>query len=181
MKRTRLFLLAAFGLSIAFTSCNNYGEYGRQKAYNNATTADSEAFKFYKTAFEKMTYAVDFAKYSSNLGNSEIQALNNRILEVYPAYLTEMEAMAADDQVVLPDPGMPAFTVPSAFQVDSVTVFDPAAYASYMEKEHAEILKEFKRASRNTDLDVREYAKERLPVIEELYKLSGGTTEEGGH
>lgn len=182
MKRTRLFLLAAFGLGMVFTSCNNYGEYGRQKLYNNATHADSEAFTFYKTSYEKVSQAIEFANYLETVETTaDLQELRNRILEVYPDLLVEMEAIATADQVLLPDPGMHAFTVPNDFVVDSVAAFDPQVYMTYAAREQGAILEQFNRASRNTNLAVRKFAGDNLSTIQELYTLAGGVVEENSH
>lgn len=180
MKKRSFVLVAILGLGLGVSSCNNPGDVTKQQLYNNATLVDSEAFNFFKGVHEKGTNAIEMANYSNSQGaTGEIKAYNDKVLEVMPAILTEMETLAADFQVVLPDPGLIRFEAP--VEGDSTQVFGQDTYKRVYTEDAAFIYDQFKRLSRNTVKEVRAFGQEKLPIAEELYKLSGGTIDQVGH
>jgi hypothetical protein len=210
MKRTRLFLIGALGIVLGFSSCGGYsdGKMTNRQLYNNETFVDSEGFTFFKTAHEKAAYELAHARYAiTNGATGDAKALAERIIAVYGEMVPEMEALAADKQVVLPDPGALVFNA-EELQEEAATgdstalateetsaststsastgasgnaTFDADAYLAHVKTQQAEILNQFKRASRNTEKDVRKYASEKLETVKELYKLAGGSTDEQAH
>lgn len=191
MKQTRLFLIGALGIGIAFSSCGySDGQMTKRQLYNNETFADSEAFTFFKTAHEKAAYELAHARYALEQGaTADSRALAEKIIAVYSEMLPELEQLAADKQVIVPDPGALVFKVESediTVDTDSLTTvetrsFDGSAYVAHVQKEQAEILNQFQRASRNTDKDVRKYCTDRLETIKEIYTMAGGEIDDNSH
>lgn len=207
MKRTRLFLIGAMAITVTFASCGyDNGKVGKEQLYNNATFVDTEGFTFLKTAHEKAAYELAHAQYALNQGVSgEAQALAEKIVATYTDLLPELDELGAEKQVIANDPGAFVFnaeahydlgteasTLPAeeedtaetpeeAPTVTAAAGFDQQAYLAHVQKEQAEILNQFERASRNTDKDLRKFAVDRLDIIKEIYTLAGGQVDEGAH
>lgn len=191
MKRTKLFLIGALGIGAAFSSCGySDGQMTKRQLYNNETFVDSEAFTFFKTAHEKAAYELAHARYALEQGGTEAsRALAEKIISTYTEMLPELEQLAAEKQVILPDPGALTFKVETtdAMEADSLestpvqAAFDGEAYLAHVQREQAEILNQFRRVSRNTDKDVRKYSNDKLITIEEIYELAGGSVDNDSH
>ena len=186
MKRTRLFLIGAMAIGVTLASCGGYGDnIGKQQLYNNATLVDTEGFIFFKTAHEKAAYELAHAQYALSQGVSgEARILAEKIVATYTALLPVIDSLAAEKQVIANDPGALVFSVaPDTASTDSLTVvaFNQESYMAHVQKEQAEILNQFKRASRNTDKDLRKFTSEQLEIIKEIYTLAGGHVDESHH
>lgn len=191
-------MIGALGIGIAYTSCGySTGEMTKRQLYNNETFVDSEGFTFFKTVYEKAAYELAHARYAlTQGGTAESRALAEKIIATYTDMLPELEQLAANKHVIVPDPGALSFNAETAvadleptntLQTDSlestqpIVAFDGAAYIAHVQKEQAEILNQFTRASRNTDQDVRKYTGDRLEAIKEIYVLAGGEVSESAH
>lgn len=184
MKRRSLFLIGALGLSIAFYSCGNSDQVTKQQLYNNATLVDSEGFTFFKTSHEKIAYELEYANYAASVSSSsQVKGLADKLQEVYGSMLPELEELAASKQVVLPDPGALVFNAEDFnLEADSVQApFDEQAYLAHALKAQKEILNQFKRASRNTDKELRQYSADRLEAVKSAFVQAGGEEDAGGH
>lgn len=182
MKRTTLFLISGLSLGVVLSSCNNEGSANKQQLYNNYTKTDTEGFTFFKSVHEKAMFEMEFAKYAATVSNDpKIASISEKISSVYTEMIPQLEELAAEAQVILPDPGTPEFEVPVLFALDTAASFDVDKYLKHLAKQQKEIVKQFKRASRNTNQSIRKYAGEKLPVVEELYVFVGGESDKGGH
>lgn len=184
MKRTGLFLMGALAIGFACSSCGNADQVGKQQLYSNATLVDSEGFTFFKTTYEKAAYELAHAQYALGQGvSADAKAIADQVVATYTALLPELEQLAADKQVVVPDPGALTFNASEASAVeDSVAVqFDAASYVAHVQKEHKELINQFKRVSRNTDKDLRKFGSENIAAIKEIYTLAGGHEDESAH
>lgn len=186
MKRTRLFLMGAFAIGFAVASCGyaDQNKITKEQLYSNATHVDSEGFTFFKTTYEKAAYELAHAQYALGQGVSgDAKAIADKIVATYPDLLPELEQLAAKKQVIVPDPGALMFTAPEAYAAEDSTAvsFDAEAYVLHVQKEHKELINQLKRASRNTDQDLRKFGAEKIAAIKEIYALSGGHEEESSH
>lgn len=176
-------LVAVFGASTLLGGCGHSGEtVGRDKLYNNATDVDSEGFTFLKTVHEKAVLATQLAEYVQSVPASpEAKELAAGVIETFNAAIPELEDLARTHHVVLPDPGMPAFTVPNHFAADSLAGFNSAAYIEHVQQEQGLILEQLQRAERNTISELRAYAKAQLPRVKDLFAAAGGQQDHGAH
>lgn len=209
MKRTRLFLIGAMAITVTFASCGyDNGKVGKEQLYNNATFVDSEGFTFFKTAHEKAAYELAHAQYALSQGASgDARTLAEKIVATYTDLLPGLEELGAEKQVIADDPGALVFKAEEHYAVrgtassaqtdeidaetDSIasiatedvaqSAFDQDRYMEHVQKEQAAILKQFERASRNTDKDVRKFSQDRLDVMKEIYTLAGGHVDEHAH
>src|SRR5690606_32894371 len=110
MRLHTISFVAAFGAVTLLGGCGHSREsVGRDKLYNNATNADSEAFTFLKTVHEKAVFETQLATYvQSAPASSAAKELAAEVVKTYDAIIPELEDLAATYYVILPDPGMPA-------------------------------------------------------------------------
>lgn len=186
MKTTKLFLTGALAI-IGFmaSSCGQSDEVNRQHLYNNASLVDSEGMTFFKVAHEKAAYELAQANQVLTQGVSgDAKAVAEQIVATYSELLPAMEELAAKNHVILPDPGALVFS--NSVETDStdsvaVTGVDVNNYVAHVQREHKELMNQFKRASRNTNKDVRSFGADHLAAIENIYAMAGGQVDEGAH
>ncbi len=183
MRFQTISFVAAFGAVTLLGACGHSGEsVGRDKLYNNATNADSEAFTFLKTVHEKAVFEIQLAAYvQSAPASPAAKELAGDVVKTYDAIVPELEDLAASQHVILPDPGMPAFAVPNHFAVDSLAGFNSAAYIEHVQHEQGAILEQLGRLSRNTSKALKVYAVDRLPAVKTLFAAAGGVEDHGAH
>ncbi len=184
MKLRNIFLVALPLAAATVSSCTTHsGEsVTRDKLYSNATDVDSEGFTFFKSVYEKAAHEVALAKYvQSSAASAEAKKLAAGIVETYEPFFSELEELATSFYVVLPSPGMPTFSVPEHFAADSLGGVDSQGYIAHAQHEQGAILEQFKRMDRNTSKVLKAYAKEKLPVVKELFALAGGHEDHGAH
>lgn len=183
MRRSKLFFIAAIGGVLFLGSCGNSSEKANKSLlYNNATSVDSEGLDFFKTVHEKAGFELALAKHAASASTStEVKALAAKVTEVYGEMIPELERIATEASVVLPDPGTPAFQIPEKLALDSLGGFDNQTYLDHFVHVQKDILNQFKRADRNTYIPLNNYAGDKLPVIKELYAMAGGEEDHGAH
>ncbi|WP_257670076.1 hypothetical protein [Parapedobacter tibetensis] len=179
----RTSIIAAIAAITLFGSCRNLGEpYGRDKLYNNATNIDFEGFTFFKTVHEKAVFETHLAKHvQSAPASPAAKEVAAKVIETYEEVIPELENLAVESLVILPDPGMPVFTVPHHFAADSLGSFDSEGYIAHVQHEQQIILEQLSRVDHNTVKSLNRYAKEKLPLVNELYALTGGKEDHGAH
>lgn len=181
MKKSNLLAIAALGLGVMLSSCQTEGEASRQHMYNNASKVDNEGFTFLKTVHEKAGYELAYSEYAAtNSGSAEIKALSDSIAGVYADLLPQLEELAAKLHVVLPDPGQLVFSG-EELALDSEHVLTAEGYKHHFVHEQETIVDQFKRASRNTNANLRALANEQLPKAKSLYAQAGGVESHGAH
>lgn len=170
--------IAALGLGVFFASCNSESGANKEQLYNNATKVDSEGYTFFKTVYQKASYELAYAEYAA--ANGAPASLTNNIKALYAEMLPELESLASEAHVIVPDPGQLVFSADELFS-DSTQVFVAADYQNRFVKEQQLLVDQFKRASRNTYKPLRAYAQEALPRIQQLYADAGGEAAPGAH
>lgn len=171
MRKSNLLAVAALGLSVFFASCSTEGQTDKRQLYNNESKVDTEGYTFFKTVHEKAAYELAFAEYAA--ANGAPKSLTDSISAIYVSMLPELETIAAEAQIVLPDPGQLRFSAEELFG-DSTRVFTVSDYQSRFVNEQHLLVDQFKRGSRNTYKPLREYAQNKLSQIEQLYAQAGG-------
>ncbi len=165
MKKTGLTasLLASAYLVI---SCSGSGyQTGKNVLLNNATGADTEAFEFLTTVYEKGTHESALARQvAAQSVSSQVKEIAARVTGFYEEVLPEIESLATQTKVLIPAPGMPAFET-----TDTVAINEKEYLHSTLHEQKL-VLDQFKRADRNTHKGINAYAKERLGQMEELYE-----------
>lgn len=181
MKLSALSLFLVGG-AITLSACSS-GDQTANKAqlYNNMTSVDSEGFDFLKTVHEKAVSEVERANYVESVSSSPaVKELAKKVVDTYKGIIPELEEIATEAHVILPDPGA-AIWSPEELAEDSLAGFDDQQYIAHVQREQKLILEQFKRADRNTYPALNTYAAERLPAIQELYVLAGGEEDPGAH
>lgn len=176
-------LIPSLILVLGLGSCTKHaGEpVSRRVLYNNETNVDTEGYVFFKTAHEKAVYETELAKYvQSSTAPAAAKELAAKVVGTYEQMIPELEGLAERFFVVLPDPGVPGFSVPH-HATDSLNSFNSDAYIEHVRHEQGAMLEQFSRIERNTAKPLRAYAHEKLPAVKELFALAGGKEDHGAH
>src|SRR5690606_20000677 len=170
-------LLMALPLAVAATSCTRHaGEPARRSLlFNNETNIDSDGYLFLLSVHEKAVSGVKAAEQIQSASAPEAtKALASKINSLYGEMIPELEKLAEDFHVLLPDPGLPGFSMPHHFSSDSVSSgIDNESFLAYAQHEQGAILDQFQRVDRNTSKVLKKYAREKLTAVKEIYKLAG--------
>jgi gas vesicle protein len=147
-------------------SCSGSGYQTRKSLLlNNETATDTEAFQFLKTVYEKGTHESALARQvAAQSVSSQVKEVAERVSGFYEEVLPEIESLAAQTDVLIPAPGMPAF------EVNDTVAINEKEYLHNTLHEQKLVLDQFKRADRNTHKAINAYAKGKLEQIEELYE-----------
>lgn len=176
------FLVAASLLVLG--SCTRHaGEPVRRGTlYNNESHVDTEGYTFFKLVHGKGQFETQLAKHmQSGSASAEAKDLARKIVETYEPIVTELEGIAGEFSVVLPDRGLPGFAVPHHFDTDTLGNVNSAGYIAHVQHEQAAILEQFKRLSRNTNKELQHFAEEKMPAVKALFTAAGGQEEHGAH
>lgn len=194
MKLNTFLVTTACVGTLLVTSCNDSMK-ERQLRYTHTTDADGDAYQFFQIVGRKVPYEIDYASYVEGTSvSAQTKSLASKIKEEFSSILPELDALATERNVDFPIKGALAFASPDSNPtVDNNTVdslqtvgeAEPARvvtdenYLQHVKSQLATVKDQFKRVSRNTDKDLRDYAASKLEVLDELYHLAGG--EVSGH
>ncbi len=165
MKKTGL-TVSLFAAAYLAVSCSGSGYQTRKnQLLNNVTGVDTEAFEFLKTVYEKGTHESERARrVAAQAVSGQVKDIAGRVSGLYDGILPEIERLAAETEVLIPAPGMPA--LPPA----DTTAMAESDYLHTTLHEQKLILDQFKRADRNTHKGINAYAKDKLADVEQLYQ-----------
>lgn len=195
LKLNTFLIAAACAGTLLATSCSPSAN-EKQLKYTHTTLVDGDAYQFFQIVGEKVPYEIGYAAYVEGTSTSaQIKTLAGTIREEFASILPDLNELAADKQVDFPIRGAQAFVSPDSVHAvvntldttQAVTQAQPVAvnsdedYLNHAKLQLAEIKKQFKRLSRNTDKDLRDYAASKLETIDELYQLAGGKLDAHAH
>lgn len=187
MRLDKISLVAACAV-FSLSSCIKHpGEPVRRDVlYNNETDVDSEGFSFFKFVHETAVYEVGLAnQVQSTTTSAKARELANKVIETYEPIIPELEKLAGEAYVVLPDPGAVAWAAGRAGapgdSLQMANAVNEANYIAHVQERQRLILDQFNRIDRNTHRGLSRYATEKLPVIQELYAMAGGSEDHGAH
>lgn len=190
MKLDKISLIAA-GAVLMLSSCVQHP--GEPLLYNNQTKVDTEGFRFFKIVHEAVVYEVGLANHISATATSpDVKKLANQVIETYQPVIPELVELATTEYVILPDPGAvvwrangmdaPDDSLQTADMANErADVINEQNYVAHVQQKQALIVEQFNRLSRNTNRQLRDYAAEKLPTVQELYALAGGEADHGAH
>ncbi len=170
MKKTALYSLALFAGVNLLSSCGRSGYFTTNNHLrNDVTGVDTEGFRFFKTTYEKAAHGAELAKFVGTLNASaNVKELAGQIASVYDSILPNVLGIAEKNHVLLPDPGMPAFEVPSQIGGKDSIAFNERAYLKEALKIQEELTEQFEVVSENTLPALNAYARIELPKMEKL-------------
>lgn len=197
MKLNTLLIAAAFAGTFLTMSCNRTAQ-EKQLKYTHTTLVDGDAYQIFQIVGAKMPYEVDYATYAEGVASSaQARELAGKVKEVFTDILPNLDELATKNQVDFPIRGAKEFEAPienqSVVEADSIQTdaavapavvaetYSNEGYVLHVRNELAEIKKQFKRLSRNTNRELRDYAASQLDRLDELYKLAGGQEDEHAH
>lgn len=177
------FIVAASVLVLGSCAKHSGETVRRGTLFNDETYVDSEGFEFFKSVHRKARFETALAKHvqSISTASSEARELAGKIAGTYEPVAAELEELAGDFSVILPDPGEAGFVAPGNFATDSVGTFDNAGYLAHAQHEQKVILEQFNRLSRNTNKELKKYAEEKAPAVKEVFAAAGGQEDHSAH
>lgn len=197
MKLNTLLIAAACAGTFMMTSCNPTAQENQLK-YTHTTLVDGDAYQIFQIVGEKIPYEADYATYAEGVASSaQAKELAGKVKEVFTDIIPNLDTLATRFQVGFPIRGAKEFSASTELQAVAVTetdstatdvapaplakVYSDESYVHHVQHEVAEIKKQFKRLSRNTNKDLRDYAASQLERLDELYKLAGGQEDDHSH
>ncbi|TDS17280.1 hypothetical protein [Sphingobacterium paludis] len=203
MKFKTLFV-AGVCASALLASCNPQTAKENQLKYTHTSLADGDAFQFFEIVGAKVVYEADYAKYAQTAATSaQVRQLAAKAQEVYAAIIPGLDSLAILKQVDFPVKGAQPFAAPhetvhsAAHQnhaADSATAdlhatashdhagaYSDESYMHHVQHEAAAIKDQFERLTRNTDKDLRSFAKANVEKVNELFVMAGGKEDAHAH
>lgn len=191
MKFNTLFV-ATICAGTLLSSCVNKTAQERQLKYTQATLIDGDAFAAIQIVGEKIQAGAQYAQHAEASGDEKSQEVAGKVKAYYAQLIPELDRIAIISQMDFPIKGIPAIeetrdateenTSDSTAVVEDITkVHKETDYVQHAQHEVAEIKKQLTRLARNTNKDLRNFAKTQLPAVNELYTTIGGKEEEHAH
>jgi|GEM_PF-882514 len=187
MRLNKISLVAACAV-VSLSGCVRHpGESVRRDVlFSNETDVDSEGFTFLKVVHETAVYELALAnQIQSTAASPKAREVANKVIAVYEPIVPDLEQLAGESFVVLPDPGAVAWTTGRAGapgdSLQMAGAVNETNYLAHVQERQKMLLDQFNRVNRNTHRQLRRYAADKIPAIQELYALSGGAADHGAH
>ncbi|MCL4637806.1 MULTISPECIES: DUF4142 domain-containing protein [Olivibacter] len=167
-RKIALFGLSTFACVLSMSSCTSVGEHkaSAELYYTNITKADTEEYRFYRTVYQLANEEIEFANIISQRGsNASVKSLATNLSTQYKDVLAKVQELATKSDVLIPFPAMHSLELPAGLDSAQASILDKEFLKHSLHNQEA-ILHQFEGAARTTDVSVRKYAKEALPVLE---------------
>lgn len=193
MKLNTLFV-AAICAGTLLNSCVNKTAQERQLAYTQTSLVDGDAFFAIQKIGEAALVGSQYAERAGASADANGQAVAGKVKSFYDQLIPELDRIATLVQVDFPIKGIPAIDAEESVEADTAstdTTDDVAQevaapqthgdYVSQAQDEIAIIKEQLKRMTRNTNVDIQQFAKAQLETANELFTAIGGKEEAHAH
>lgn len=192
-------LVAAVLASTSLSSCIFETAKERQSKYTQTTLVDGDAYAFFRQVGSIAPYELSYAEHVAKVGNAQAKDVATKISSFFNEILPEMDSLATKNQVDFPILGTQQYVAAETTEVNSTleetdttvdsvdvvaTVEEPqesseAAYSDEAYLQHAQeqiavVKEQFRRLSRNTNRELRDFAQSKNETIAELFTAIGG-------
>lgn len=181
MKFNTLFV-AAVCASALLVSCNPKTATDNQLKFTHTTLVDGDAYQAFQIVGAKAVYETDYAAYAETVASSaQAKQVAAKTKEVYTSLISVLDSLAIVNQVDFPIKGAEVFkaeqfaaVADSADTEATAKTYSDNAYVQHAQHEAAAIKEQVERLTRNTNVGIRDFAREHLEKVKELYTLTGG-------
>ena len=192
MKLNTLFV-AAICAGTLLNSCVNKTAQERQLAYTQTSLVDGDAFFAIQKIGEAALVGSQYAERAGASADANGQAVAGKVKAFYDQLIPELDRIATLVQVDFPIKGIPAIDAEESVEADTAStdttnvaqeVAAPQTngdYVSQAQDEIAIIKEQLKRMTRNTNVDIQQFAKAQLETANELFTAIGGKEEAHAH
>ena len=199
-------LVAAVLASTSLSSCVFKTADENQLKYTHTTLVDGDAYAFFRQVGSIAPYEVSYAQHVSTVGNAQAKDAAAKASKFFSDILPQMDSLATKYHVDFPILGTEKFTGPgeeniavepnaAPVVVQDSTIADTAAplvlqhakvysdaeYLSHIQHQVALVKEQFKRLSRNTNKDLRDFAQGQTETIAQLFTAVGGKEDAHAH
>lgn len=192
MKLNTLFV-AAICAGTLLNSCVNKTAQERQLAYTQTSLVDGDAFFAIQKIGEAALVGSQYAERAGASADANGQAVAGKVKAFYDQLIPELDRIATLMQVDFPIKGIPAIDAEESVEADTAStdttnvaqeVAAPQTHGDYVSQAQDEIAiikEQLKRMTRNTNVDIQQFAKAQLETANELFTAIGGKEEAHAH
>lgn len=192
MKLNTLFV-AAICAGTLLNSCVNKTAQERQLAYTQTSLVDGDAFFAIQKIGEAALVGSQYAERAGASADANGQAVAGKVKAFYDQLIPELDRIATLVQVDFPIKGIPAIDSEESVEADTAStdttnvaqeVAAPQTHGDYVSQAQDEIAiikEQLKRMTRNTNVDIQQFAKAQLETANELFTAIGGKEEAHAH
>lgn len=192
MKLNTLFV-AAICAGTLLNSCVNKTAQERQLAYTQTSLVDGDAFFAIQKIGEAALVGSQYAERAGASADANGQAVAGKVKSFYDQLIPELDRIATLVQVDFPIKGIPAIDAEESVEADTAStdttdvaqeVAAPQTHRDYVSQAQDEIAiikEQLKRMTRNTNVDIQQFAKAQLETANELFTAIGGKEEAHAH
>lgn len=192
MKLNTLFV-AAICAGTLLSSCVNKTAQERQLAYTQTSLVDGDAFFAIQKIGEAALVGSQYAERAGASADANGQAVAGKVKSFYDQLIPELDRIATLMQVDFPIKGIPAIDAEESVEADTAStdttnvaqeVAAPQTHGDYVSQAQDEIAiikEQLKRMTRNTNVDIQQFAKAQLETANELFTAIGGKEEAHAH
>ncbi|WP_156306993.1 hypothetical protein [Sphingobacterium endophyticum] len=199
-------LVAAVLASTSLSSCVFKTADENQLKYTHTTLVDGDGYAFFRQVGSIAPYEVSYAQHVATVGNAQAKDAAAKASKFFSDILPQMDSLATKYHVDFPILGTEKFTGPgeeniavepnaAPVVVQDSTIADTAAplvlqhakvysdaeYLSHIQHQVALVKEQFKRLSRNTNKDLRDFAQGQTETIAQLFTAVGGKEDAHAH
>ncbi|MFZ4260761.1 hypothetical protein ACFRAE_01875 [Sphingobacterium sp. HJSM2_6] len=205
MKLNTLFVTAILA-STTLSSCVFKTADENQLKYTHTTLVDGDAYVILREVGSIAPYELDYAKHVATVGNAQAKDAANKVSAFFSEMIPQMDTLGVKLHFDFPILGQEKFVAPSAHaavtaavEADSTadstavhahhdhagaahgTGYSDAGYLQHAQHQVAIVKKQLGRLSRNTNVDLRNFAQSKLESVAALYTALGGKEDAHGH
>lgn len=199
-------LVAGVLASATLSSCVFKTAEENQLKYTHTTLVDGDAYAFFRQVGSIAPYEVSYAEHVSQVGNAQAKDAAAKVSKFFGDVLPQLDSLATKYHVDFPILGTEKYTgsgseniavEPNAAPVvvedstiaDSVApvvlqhaaVYSDQAYLTHIQHQVALVKEQFRRLSRNTNKDLRDFAQAQTETVAELFTAVGGKADAHAH
>jgi len=203
MKLNTLIVATVFA-STTLSSCVFKTADERQLKYTHTTLVDGDAYAFFRNVGTIAPYEVSYADHVSKAGNPHAKEVAGKVSQFFVELLPEMDRLATKFHVDFPILGTATYqdsqkenqevlqsndstnlddsvALTDLKQATSNSTYSDEAYLHHVQDQLAIVNIHFKRLSRNTNKELRDFAQSKTETISQLYTAIGGEEDAHAH
>ncbi len=207
MKLNTLFVAAVLA-STTLSSCVFKTADERQLKYTHTSLVDGDAYAFFRQVGTIAPYEVSYTKHVETVGSAKAKEVAGKVAQVFGEILPQMDSLATKFHVDFPIRGVELYSTATATAatlaaapvaaVDTAAhdsavdaepvvlakhadVYSDDAYLHHIQHQVAVVKEQFRRLSRNTNKELRDFAQGKAETIAELYTAVGGKEDAHAH
>ena len=199
MKLNTLLAIAVLA-STSLSSCVFNTAKERQLKYTHTTLLDGDAYAFFRQVGSIAPYELSYAEHVSKVGNAQAKDAAAKITSFFNEILPEMEVLATKNQMDFPILGTQLYeaapqteieapslesdsldTAPVTAPTEEAPAYSDEEYLAHVPEQIGIVKEQFRRLSRNTNREVRDFAVSKNDAVAELYVAVGGQADAHAH